>query len=553
MKKGSVNMKRNKLVSILSLVLVLALVTTGCASGSKGESGAKNNEFRMNLASEPPSLDPAQATDQVSFTIINAIYEGLTIIDENGDVQPGIAEKWAVSEDGKTYTFTIRSDAKWNNGDAVTAHDFEFSWKRALDPMLVPEPSQYAYQLYYIEGAEAYNTGSGSVDDVKVKATDDHTLVVTLNAPTVYFESLLSTAVYFPVHQSVTENEAFAAAADTMVTNGPFTMTEWKRNTAITLEPSETYYGRDNIKFAKVSFTMVNDSNSELNMYETGKLDYAGYPTGSLPTDQYESLKQKYTEEFQIKGTASLYYYLINTTEAPFTNQKIRQALSLSVNRADITDKVTLGGQLPAYGLVPPGIKGVEDEYRAEVSDDYFKEDLELAKTLLAEGLAEEGLTELPAFSVTFNTNELHQKVAEAIVDMWRNNLGVNAQIGNEEWGVFLDNRTAMNYQVARAGWGADYNDPISFIGLFTSKSGNNNTGYANADYDALVEQVNQTTDAAERMKLMAEAEKMLIDTHSIIPLYYYSTVYLMKPDVKGVYVDYKGDIIFTRGYYEAE
>ncbi|MEK4248322.1 peptide ABC transporter substrate-binding protein [Paenibacillus sp. FSL W7-1287] len=546
-------MKKNKLVSMLSLVLVLALVVTGCASGSKNESGANNNEFRINLASEPPTLDPAQATDQVSFTVINAIYEGLTIIDENGNVQPGIAEKWDVSEDGKTYTFTIRSDAKWNNGDPITAHDFEFSWKRALDPKLVPKPSQYAYQMYYIEGAEAYNTGSGSVDDVKINATDDHTLVVTLNAPTVYFESLLSTAIYFPVHQSVTENEAFAAAADTMITNGPFTMTEWKRNTSIVLEPSESYYARDDIRFAKVSFTMVNDSNSELNMYETGKLDYAGYPTGALPTDQFASLKEKYPNEFQIKGTASLYYYLINTTEAPFTNKKIRQALSLSIDRAAITEKVTLGGQIPAYGLVPPGIKGVEDEYRNEVDDNYFQEDLELAKQLLAEGLAEEGLTELPAFSLTFNTNELHQKVAEAVVDMWSNNLGVNAQIGNEEWGVFLDNRTAMNYQVARAGWGADYNDPISFIGLFTSKSGNNNTGYANAEYDALVRQVDQSTDAAERVRLMAEAEKMIIDSHSIIPIYYYSTVYLMKPDVKGVYVDYKGDVIFTRGYYEAE
>lgn len=546
-------MKKNKLVFMLSLVLVLALVVTGCASGSKNESGANNNEFRINLASEPPTLDPAQATDQVSFTVINAIYEGLTIIDENGNVQPGIAEKWDVSEDGKTYTFTIRSDAKWNNGDPITAHDFEFSWKRALDPKLVPKPSQYAYQMYYIEGAEAYNTGSGSVDDVKINATDDHTLVVTLNAPTVYFESLLSTAIYFPVHQSVTENEAFAAAADTMITNGPFTMTEWKRNTSIVLEPSESYYARDDIKFAKVSFTMVNDSNSELNMYETGKLDYAGYPTGALPTDQFASLKEKYPNEFQIKGTASLYYYLINTTEAPFTNEKIRQALSLSIDRAAITEKVTLGGQIPAYGLVPPGIKGVEDEYRNEVDDNYFQEDLELAKQLLAEGLAEEGLTELPAFSLTFNTNELHQKVAEAVVDMWSNNLGVNAQIGNEEWGVFLDNRTAMNYQVARAGWGADYNDPISFIGLFTSKSGNNNTGYANVEYDALVSQVDQSTDAAERVRLMAEAEKMIIDSHSIIPIYYYSTVYLMKPDVKGVYVDYKGDVIFTRGYYEAE
>src|SRR5690606_13726306 len=210
------------------------------------------------------------------------------------------------------------------------------------------------------------------------------------------------------------------------------------------LEPSESYYARDDIRFAKVSFTMVNDSNSELNMYETGKLDYAGYPTGALPTDQFASLKEKYPNEFQIKGTASLYYYLINTTEAPFTNEKIRQALSLSIDRAAITEKVTLGGQIPAYGLVPPGIKGVDDEYRNEVDDNYFQEDLELAKQLLAEGLAEEGLTELPAFSLTFNTNELHQKVAEAVVDMWSNNLGVNAQIGNEERGVFLDNRTAM-------------------------------------------------------------------------------------------------------------
>ncbi|GIP19039.1 oligopeptide-binding protein OppA [Paenibacillus montaniterrae] len=546
-------MKRTKLVSILSMVLVFAIFTAGCATGAKNGGGASNNEFRVNLSTEPPTLDPAQATDQVSFTVINAIYEGLTILDENGDVQPGIAEKWDVSEDGKTYTFKIRSDAKWSNGDPVTAHDFEFSWKRALDPLLVPEPSQYAYQLYYIEGAEAYNTGEGSVDDVAVKAEDDHTLVVTLVAPTIYFESLLSTAIYFPVHQSVKENEAFAAAANTMITNGPFTMTDWKRNTSITLEPSDSYYGRDQIKFSKVSFTMVNDSSSELNMYETGKLDYAGHPTGSLPSDQFASLQQKYPDEFKIKGTASLYYYLINTTEPPFTNKKVRQALSLAVNRNDLTEKVTLGGQIPAYGLVPPGIKGVEDEYRNEVNGDYFKEDLELAKQLLAEGLAEEGLTQLPAFSITFNTNDLHLKVAEAIVDMWRNNLGIDVQIGNEEWGVFLDNRNAMNYQVARAGWGADYNDPISFISLFTSKSGNNNTGYANAEYDELVERINHTSEPEERVKLIADAEKLLIESHSIIPLYYYTNVYLMKPEVKGVYVDFKGDIIFTRGYYEEQ
>lgn len=544
-------MNRKKFATILSLVLAIAVVVSGCTSGGNGGNGASANEFRLNLATEPPTLDPAQATDQVSFTVINAIYEGLTIIDENGDVQPGVAEKWDVSEDGKTYTFTIRSDAKWNNGDAVTANDFEFSWKRALNPELVPEPSQYAYQLYYIAGAEAYNTGAGSVDDVAVKATDEKTLVVTLNSPIPYFTSLLSTAVYFPVHTSVTENEAFAAEASTMVTNGPFTMTDWKHNTSITLEKSDSYHANADIKFAKVSLSMVNDSNSELSMYKTEKLDYAGMPTGALPTDQYAALQKDYPNDFHIKGTASLYYYIFNTTEAPFNNAKIRQALSMAISRADITEKVTLGGQIPAYGLVPPGIKGVEQEYREEISDDYFKEDIEQAKTLLAEGLAEEGLTELPSFALTFNTNDAHQKVAEAIVDMWNRNLGIDAKIGNEEWGVFLDNRVAMNFQVQRSGWGADYNDPISFVGLFTSKSGNNNTGYANPEFDALIEQVNATDDQAKRVELMAQAEEMFVASHSIIPIYYYSTVYMMNADVKGVYVDYKGDVNFTRGYFE--
>lgn len=543
-------MFKKSYASLIAMVLVIAVVATGCVSGTNNKSGANSNELRLNLASEPPTLDPAQATDQVSFTVLNAIYEGLTKLDENGQVLPGTAENWDVSEDGKTYTFHIRQDAKWSNGDPVTAHDFEYAWKRALDPNLDPEPSQYAYQLYYIVGAEAYNTGEGSVDDVAIKAEDDHTLVVTLNSPTNYFASMLSLSVYAPIHSSVKENSAFAAEASTMITNGPFTMTDWKRNTSILLEPNENYYARDEIKFDKVSFTMVNDTNSELNMYETGAIDFAGNPTGALPIDQFAALKDKYGDEFQVKGIASLYYYLFNTTEKPFTNVKIRQALSMAIDRTLITEKVTMGGQIPAHGLVPPGITGTSDEFRTEYSDAYFTEDLEQAKKLLAEGLAEEGLTEMPEFSVTYNTNEMHQKVAEAVVDMWRNNLGITATLGNEEWGVFLDNRTAMNFEVQRAGWGADYNDPISYIGLFTSNSGNNNTGYTSAEYDALVAQAGATDDVKTRMDIMAQAEKLIIDSHSIIPLYYYSSVYMMKPNLENVYLDFKGDINFTRGYY---
>jgi len=542
-------MNKKNVIKILSLILTIALITTGCAS--KSNDGAATNNFRINLSTEPPTLDPAQATDQISYTILNAIYEGLAIVDEQGNIQPGVAEKWDISDDRLTYTFHLRKDATWNNGDAITAQDFEYSWKRVLDPNLEPKPSQYAYSFYYIKGAEAYNTGEGAVEDVAIQATDEHTLVVTLDSPVTFFGSLLSTPIYLPVHSSVKENKAFAAQASTMVTNGPFTLTEWKRNTSITLEPNANYHSKEQIKFNKVTLTMVNDSNSELNMYQTNKLDYAGNPTGLLPTDQYEKLDKEKPDEFHKKGIASLYYYLLNTTKKPLTNIKIRQALAMSVNRKEITEKVTLGGQIPAYGLVPPGIKGIKEEFRTEVPDQFFSEDIEAAKKLLAEGLAEEGLTEMPEVTLSYNTHDLHQKVAEAVVDMWRKNLGIQVKIGNEEWGVYLGNRSAMNHEISRGGWGADYNDPISFVGLFTSKSGNNNTGYANPAFDALVEKVNSTDDQEVRMKTMAEAEKMLIEAYPIIPLFYYSNVYMLKPNVKGVYVDFKGDVQFARGYFE--
>ncbi|MFF2481273.1 peptide ABC transporter substrate-binding protein [Paenibacillus sp. NPDC058071] len=547
--------------TFVSVLLALALVAVGCtpknesgnSGGNNGAAGAKKSEFRMNLASQPPTLDPAQVQDQVSATVLNGIYEGLLRKDEHGNDVAGIAKEWKISDDGLTYTFTLRDDAKWSNGDPVTAGDFEFAWKRALDPNLKPEVAAYAYQLYYIKNAEKYNMGEAgaTADDVAVKAVDEHTLEVTLNAPTPYFLSLMSFSIFFPVHQSVKDNEAWATDASTIITNGSFKMTEWKKNTSITLVPNENYYAKDEVKLSKVYFTMVNDSGTELSMYKTNELDYAGMPTGLIPTEQYESLKKSNADEFHVQGTASIYYYMFNTTQEPFTNEKIRQALSMAVSRQDITEKIALGGEQPAYGLVPPGIKGEKDEYRKEVKDDYFKEDIEEAKKLLAEGLKELGLDKMPAIKVAYNTNERHQKIAEAIANMWKVNLGVETSIENQEWGVFIDNRNRLNFSVARGGNGADYNDPMTFIDLFTSNSGNNNTGFKSPEYDALVKKAYSTDDQSVRMEAMASAEKLLIDSRAIMPLYYYSSVFMVKPGVKGVFMDYKGDVDYNRGYIE--
>ncbi|WP_201002470.1 peptide ABC transporter substrate-binding protein [Paenibacillus glycanilyticus] len=540
--------------TMISVLLALALVAVGCTP--KQESGSSEGSvFRMNLATEPPSLDPAQVQDQVSATVVNGLFEGLTRKNEKGEVEPAVAKEWKISDDGKTYTFTIRDDAKWSNGDPVTAGDFEYAWKRALDPNLKPAASAYAYQLYYIKNAEAYNTAADGVtaDDVGVKAVDDHTLQVELNSPTPYFLGLMSFTVFYPVHKSVKENEQWATDVSTLVSNGPFKMSEWKKNNSITIAKNDNYYAKDDIKLSKVVFSEVNDSNTELSMYQTGELDYAGMPTGLIPNEQFPTLKQNNPDEFKIQGSASIYYYLFNTTQKPYDNEKIRQALSMAISRQDIVDNVTKGEQKPAYGIVPPGIKGEKEDYRTEHPDNYFKEDVEEAKKLLAEGLKEEGLTAMPTVKVTYNTNELHQAVAEAIAEMWSKNLGVKTEVSKQEWGVFLDNRNHLNYDVARGGWGADYDDPMTFIDLFSSKSGNNNTGFANKEYDALIKEAYSTDDQAKRMEAMSKAESLVVGTRAIMPIYYYSTVYMIKPGFKGIFIDYKGDIDYNRGYYEAK
>ncbi|GGG85116.1 peptide ABC transporter substrate-binding protein [Paenibacillus radicis (ex Gao et al. 2016)] len=553
-------LKKNKHgFKLVSLLLVLAIIAVGCTpknetgnSGNGGSDAAGKKEFRMNLSEQPPTLDPAQVQDQVSATVLNGIYEGLLRKDEKGNDVAGIAKDWKISDDGLTYTFNLRDDAKWSNGDPVTANDFVYAWKRVLDPDLKPAAAAYAYQLYYIKNAEKYNTGADGVtaDDVAVKAVDEHTLEVTLNSPTPYFLSLMSFTTYFPVHQSVKDNEAWATDAKTIITNGSFKMTEWKKNTSITLVPNENYYAKDDVKLSKVFFTMVNDSGTELSMYQTDKLDYAGMPTGLIPTEQFETLKKSNPDEFKVKGTASIYYYMFNIKQEPFNNQKIRQALSMAISRQDITDKIALGGEKPAFGFVPPGIKGEKEDFRAEVSDAYFTEDIEAAKKLLAEGLQELGLSKMPTVKLAYNTNDKHQKIAEAIAAMWKTNLGVDTSIENQEWGVFIDNRNRLNYEVARGGNGADYNDPMTFIDLYTSKSGNNNTGFASKEYDDMVKKAYATDNQKERMQAMARAEQILIESRAVAPLFYYSSVYMIKPGYEGIFMDYKGDIDYNRGSY---
>lgn len=552
--------KYKSLLLLLTLILAVSTVLAGCGNNNKGDdqsstgSGNKPKEqiFRMNLASEPPTLDPGQSQDNNSNTIINAVFEGLTRKGADGEEKPGVAESWEISEDGLKYVFKLRKDAKWSNGDPVTAKDFEFAWKRVLDPKFTPAPP-YAYQLYYIKNAEAYNMGDiKDANEVGVKAKDDHTLEVTLENPTPYFLSLMSFQTFYPIHESVKDNDKWATKPETLIGNGAFKITSITKGQKIELAKNDQYWDNKSVKLEKVVMSIVNSSATELSSYRNDELDYAGHPVGNIPTDQLTNVKKEMEDQLNIKGISSTYFYIFNTTKEPFDNVNIRKAFAMAINRQAIVEKITQGGQLPAYGFVPPGIKGEKDEYRKEVSDKYFEENLEEAKKLLEQGMKEKGYTTLPEVTLIHNSDDNHKKIALAIADMWKNNLGVTVKVQNQEWGVFLKNRTNLDYQVARSGWAADYNDPMTYIDMWTSTSGNNDTGFKNAEYDKLVKAAYATDDNAKRMELMAKAEKILVqDEQVVMPIYYYSSVSLVKPWMKNINIDFKGDLDFTRAYVE--
>jgi oligopeptide transport system substrate-binding protein len=574
---------KRSMLTLLTIVLLMGTVLAACGTSSEGEgttppasentskeettttpdtgeaAGGKadNQVFRMNISSEPPSLDPAQAQDSTSFTVMTGLYEGLTRMDANGQAVPAVAESWKTSEDGKTWTFTLRKDVKWSNGDPVTAHDFEYSWKRTLDANLNP-PAPYAYQLYYLANGAEFNTPDSGVtaDQVGVKATDDYTLEVQLVNPTPYFLSLTSFFTYFPVHKATAEgNPAWATEAASFVGNGPFTLADWKHQDSITLVKNDNYFAKDEINFTEVKMTMISEPQTELNLYNTGELDWTGGPNGEIPTEQIPVLKNDPEANLVIQGIASTYYMNFNNTKKPFDNVKVRKALAMAVNRQLLIDKITLGNQQPAYGFVSTGIAGLKDDYRAEVPDtNYFKEDLAGAQKLFEEGIAEAGWDKATGFTITHNTGAGHKKIATALADMWKTAFGVEVKIEEQEWAVFLQNRTALNYDVARAGWGADYNDPMTFIDMFTSTSGNNDLGFNNAEYDQLVKDAYATQDNAQRMEYMKKAEQILIgDNMALLPMYYYTRIWMNKPYVKDVVIDYSGNMDYTRGYIEKQ
>jgi oligopeptide transport system substrate-binding protein len=549
-------MKKNWLV-LLVLVFTMSMILAACGdektgekeekAGEKEETGklAADQTLNVNIRSEPPSLNPSLATDTTSGAVLNQTFEGLMRVNQEGKVEEAMAESYEMSDDGLTYTFKIREGAKWSNGDAVTAKDFEYAWKWVLDPANVD--TDYAYQLYMIKGAEAAKENGGSLDDVAVTAEDDQTLVVELEQATAYFLELTAFYTFFPVNASVAEaNPDWAQdQSDNYVTNGPFLMDSWKHKDQIVLKKNPEYWDADTVKLETITMVMIEDENTAKQMYDKGELDWLGSPTDSIPLAAIPSYKKD--DVLNISPLAGVYYYAFNTEAEPFNNVNIRKAFAMAINRQGIVDNITQAEQAPAMALVPPSIF-------EENAEGYFKDnDLEEAKKLMEKGLEELGLSEMPTIKLSYNTSEAHASIAQAVQDMWKKGLEVDVELHNEEWGVYLDSMGAGDFQVGRMGWLADFNDAINFLEIFESKGGNNYTNWENAEYQGLLKESRTETDAKAREDLLRKAEDIFMEELPLAPIYFYTNVWTNKEKVKNVEVSPLGLVQYKWGYIEEE
>lgn len=521
-----------KRLGLLLSVGVFAL--SGCSEKSQTnvEYGNQNQILFIANGDEPQALDPHITTGAPDFHVISSLFEGLTTVDPKTlELRPGAAESWDLSDDLMTYTFHLQKNGRWSNGDPVTAQDFVYSWHRAMSPEL---GNQYAYMMYFIENAEEF--GKGEITDfskVGVKALDDKTLQVKLTAPTPYFLQILDHHTYFPVHPPTIEKFGGMNARvskwtlpGNIVSNYAFKLKHWELNKVIEVERNEFYWDADVVKLNGIQFFPVNQQQVEERMFRSGQVHLTYTP--QMAIEKIATYDAEEPELIHKDPGYSNYFYIFNTTRAPFDDVRVRKALSYAIDRESLVKRVTKGGEVPAYHFVPPDPEGHKP-------NSYFTYDVEKAKALLAEAGYPNG-EGFPEFDILYNTHDNHRKIALAIQQMWHSSLNIQANLTNQEWKVYLNTQQNKDYNVSRKAWIADYLDPSNFYDLLLSYGGNNDTGWKNERYDQLVEEAQHELDTQKRFALYEEANKILADEMPIAPLYFMSDINLIRPNVKNWY-----------------
>jgi oligopeptide transport system substrate-binding protein len=505
--------------------LAISLATTGCQPNGQSNQNLQRGEdqvLRRGIGGEPASLDPSKAVDTFSFEVIRDLYEGLATESADGEVQPGVAAAWTISPSGTDYTFEIRENAKWSNGQKILAQDFVSAWRRVVDPK---EASPVADLLRPIANAAEIIAGQLPPEKLGVYAVRDDRLFVHLTQPAPYFLQLLTHSATFPVfsHENRGQN------AKNWVSNGPYVLSNWTPGASLWLKKNPEYWDHDNVRIPKVEYIPISDENSELNRYRGGQLDVTqGVPPSALPL-----IRKEYPNELLVAPYLGTVYYALNLhSRKPFGNQLLRQALAMSIDRIMLEKTVLIFGQTPAFGFVPPGTwnydqqdwtwKPMPDERRIE----------EARRLYTAAGYSATNPLHL---RVLFNANPEVKKLSVAITSMWKEELGIDTELVDEEYRVFLDSRKDISrWDIARLSWVADYNDAGNFLDIFRSRSPNNDAGYSNIQFDSLLDQAAATPDPSYRKGLLEKAEDLMLSEYPVIPIYFYSSKRLIKPYIKG-------------------
>lgn len=525
-------MKFKKVIATGASLVALGLALTACGSNSSKSGLADKQVLNWSYTSELPSMDLSTATDTISFDQLNSTMEGIYRIGKNSKVEPGLATKTEVSKDGLTYTFTLRKNDKWSNGDPVTAQDFVYSWRRTVDPKT---GSQYAYLFDGIANANDIIAGKKAVDTLGIKAEGKYKLVVTLEKKLPYFKLLMGFPVFFPQNQNVVEKygKKYGTAAKYLVYNGPFKMEGWSgSNLSWKLVKNKNYWDKKDVKLSQINFSVNKSTTTSYNLYQSKKLDYT-----PLSTEQAKQLKGK--DGYQVLKEARTNYLEFNETNKVFANKKIRQALSYAVNRQVLADKVLGAGTLPSLGIVSRDLafnKGKDFAVAAKTTAGVTYNKAK-AQKLLKEGLAEVGQSKL-SFTLLGDDTDVSKQVTESLQSQIQQTLpDVDVSVSNVPFKTRLQRSEDGDFDVVVSAWGADFADPISFLDLFTSDNSYNNGKWKNAEYDKLIT-ASKTTDAGnvdKRWDDMVKASKILSEDQGVAPLYQLNVAYMLNPSVKGV------------------
>ncbi|MFL0248933.1 peptide ABC transporter substrate-binding protein [Clostridium neuense] len=557
--------KISKVGAIAMSAFMAASFLSGCTSTGKVNPKTAEQIIRYNLGANPKTIDPGLNSSVEGGTVIANAFEGLTDVDVNNKAYPGVAKSWDISADGKHYVFHLRKDAKWSDGKAVTAKDFEYAWKRALAPETA---SDYAYQLYYLKNGQGYNesglpaaqktpgVAAATADQVGVKAVDDYTLNVDLENSTPYFLSLLAFQTYMPLRKDVitAHPKDWALNGSTYVSNGAFKMKSWKQKDKLEFVKNPYYWNKSQVKLDNLTYTVLDDPTSYMSAYQSGQIDIIDTP----PAEQIPSLlKQGKAKTYVNIGN---YYYSFNLDPKAKLNPavakamndvRVRKAISLAIDRDALVKNVTKAGQYPATSFVPRGM--VENNGKDFKQKDYYpsKGDISQAKSLLSQAGYPNG-SGFPTIELIYNTGSNHKDIAEAVQAMLKKNLNINITLRGVERKVQLDETTKRTYTgIARNGWSADYADPMTFLDMWVSTSGNNVVGYSNAEYDRLIAAAKSETNTTKRFSEMHQAEDILMRDMPIVPLYEYNIVSAMKNYVKGTYRTPMDVLYFTKAYVQ--